>query len=517
MMNLVQLQERLKDVPMQALMQYANGGNPNIPPFLALGELNRRKKMQEAAAADQAAEMEGAPTVKQQIEQAAGLMALQGNRQQQAAQQQQTAQANAPMAAPNTMTSEPAQLASGGFINDLVVPRDFQRGGIASAVNPAMLKKLMMLQAMKKRRGLGQLANNAKRPDYAGGGIVAFQTGNLVEDPNASAADVINAAMGNRGDVATDAKSFYSDLIRRRREQKSLADMLREAGIGERPETAKEELAALIAQQQKQAEGDTIARRVLALDPLRLGKSMSDYLSKQEAAEAGLAERIAKIKDLKEKARYDAARGDVEKAQTEMATAIKDEGDLGSKMFRAGYEEQLGESATAGRTTDWVRRYNSYLPIVMQKLGVEDPEDPRVKAATAKMVDESIGLAREKVGIAGAQAETAAAREATQDYEKAASIIDPMIARGGSRYKEYREILKNQGKEQAEAFRSRLIRDEVRRMRGEGSTPTPTPTPKGGTGGTSLPAGLPPGSKLVGTSGGKNVYQLPNGQKVIQQ
>jgi hypothetical protein len=63
MLNLVQLQERLKDVPMQALMSYANGMNPQIPPFLALGELNRRKKMQEGAAAEQAKEMEGAPTI----------------------------------------------------------------------------------------------------------------------------------------------------------------------------------------------------------------------------------------------------------------------------------------------------------------------------------------------------------------------------------------------------------------------------------------------------------------------
>ena len=178
MLNLVQLQERLRDVPMQALMQYANGANPQIPPFLALGELNRRKKMQESAAAEQAQEMEGAPTVKQQIEQASGLMALQGSRQRQAAQQQAGIQANAPMAAPNTTPSEPAQLAGGGFIDDIVVPRDFQRGGMA--MNPEMMKKLMMLQAMKKRQGIAGLpANNLRRADFAGGGIVAFQGGGM--------------------------------------------------------------------------------------------------------------------------------------------------------------------------------------------------------------------------------------------------------------------------------------------------------------------------------------------------
>jgi hypothetical protein len=105
-------------------------------------------------------------------------MALQGSRQRQAAQQQAGIQANAPMAAPNTTTSEPAQLAGGGFIDDIVVPRDFQGGGMA--MNPEMMKKLMMLQAMKKRQGIAGLpADNIRRADYAGGGIVAFQGGGM--------------------------------------------------------------------------------------------------------------------------------------------------------------------------------------------------------------------------------------------------------------------------------------------------------------------------------------------------
>ena len=195
MLNLVQLQERLKDVPMQALMSYANGMNPQIPPFLALGELNRRKKMQEGAAAEQAKEMEGAPTIKEQIEQSAGLLALQGNRQRQAAQQQQGIQANMAMAAPNTTTSEPAQLAGGGFIDDIVVPRDYQMGG--GVINPDVLKQVMYREAMQGdvadipkelmdavrkqalRRapgipGLPISRDMFKRGDYAGGGIVAF-------------------------------------------------------------------------------------------------------------------------------------------------------------------------------------------------------------------------------------------------------------------------------------------------------------------------------------------------------
>lgn len=184
MLNLIQVQDRLKDMPMQAVMQYANGSNPMIPPFLALGELNRRKKMQENAAAEQAKEMAGAPTVKDQIEQATGLMALQGARQRQAAQQQAGMQSQMDMPAPNTMTSEPAQMASGGAVDD-VMQRDYRRGGIA--MNPNMMRKMAMMKAMR-RPGLAGIPvqNMFKRGDYAGGGIVAFagKDESLVPDPD---------------------------------------------------------------------------------------------------------------------------------------------------------------------------------------------------------------------------------------------------------------------------------------------------------------------------------------------
>jgi hypothetical protein len=71
MLNLVQISERLKGMPLQAVMQYANGTNPEVPPYIALGELQRRKKMeqdaQQSAAMQQNPQQQ--PTVKQGIEQ----------------------------------------------------------------------------------------------------------------------------------------------------------------------------------------------------------------------------------------------------------------------------------------------------------------------------------------------------------------------------------------------------------------------------------------------------------------
>ena len=49
-MNLIQIQEHLKDLPTQAIMGYANGQNPEVPPYMALGEMNRRKAMEQRAA-----------------------------------------------------------------------------------------------------------------------------------------------------------------------------------------------------------------------------------------------------------------------------------------------------------------------------------------------------------------------------------------------------------------------------------------------------------------------------------
>jgi hypothetical protein len=49
-MNLIQIQENLKDLPTQVIMSYANGQNPEVPPYMALGELNRRKMSEQRKA-----------------------------------------------------------------------------------------------------------------------------------------------------------------------------------------------------------------------------------------------------------------------------------------------------------------------------------------------------------------------------------------------------------------------------------------------------------------------------------
>jgi hypothetical protein len=144
-MNLVQINERLKDLPMQVIQQYANGMNPEVPPYLALGELQRRELSQKQMATAQGAQQGPQPSVKEQVEQKAGLMALQQMQQQQMAQQQ--AQPRGPMPVP------------------------------AGVPQPEQQPQAPQPQAMMARGGLAGIPVRRDMFEYAGGGIIAFQSG----------------------------------------------------------------------------------------------------------------------------------------------------------------------------------------------------------------------------------------------------------------------------------------------------------------------------------------------------
>lgn len=134
-MNLVQIQERLKDLPTQAIMSYANGQNPQVPPYLALGELNRRKQMEQQAAQPPQG------TVKDNIEQQVGLMQLQKARQGQMAQQSAMQGSNAPMIPqgipePDMQPEAEMAMAGGGVTSLPVGNMNFGSGGIIAFANP---------------------------------------------------------------------------------------------------------------------------------------------------------------------------------------------------------------------------------------------------------------------------------------------------------------------------------------------------------------------------------------------
>ena len=136
-MNLVKAQEYAASLPLAELKKYADGLNPSmIPPWLATGEMQAKTKRAEMLNNLQGAAQGEQPSVKEQVEKQAGLMALQ---QMQKAQQQ----------------AQPAP--TGGPIPEG-----------APQPNPQP----------EPEAGLDQLQSNI---ELAGGGIVAFAKGDQVK------------------------------------------------------------------------------------------------------------------------------------------------------------------------------------------------------------------------------------------------------------------------------------------------------------------------------------------------
>lgn len=146
-MNLIQVQERLKDLPLPVLANYANGANElEVPSSMALMEINRRNRMWQQA---QPAEPPTG-TVKDQIEQQAGLAALQQMRMGQAQQQMMQGAAAQPMPVPEGAPQPEQQ------------PQPEMSGIASAAAQPGVMRPDVMRMA--------------------GGGIVAFAKAGYADD-----------------------------------------------------------------------------------------------------------------------------------------------------------------------------------------------------------------------------------------------------------------------------------------------------------------------------------------------
>tara|TARA_R110000868_G_scaffold58398_5_gene180376 strand:- start:1895 stop:3655 length:1761 start_codon:yes stop_codon:yes gene_type:complete len=172
-MNLIQVQEHLKDMPMRAIMEYANGKNPQVPPYLALGELNRRKQMEQSAKT-------GTPpdgTVKDKLEkeitgQAADLMQAGAAKQAQSNQQLQQSLMGQPQPVPEG-TPQPPQPEEP--MPEMQQPQQMAAGGLTSLPTGSMFKFA------------------------GGGGVVAFADEGLVVDQAEQAARDAKAALRQYG------------------------------------------------------------------------------------------------------------------------------------------------------------------------------------------------------------------------------------------------------------------------------------------------------------------------------
>ena len=159
-MNLIQIQEHLKDMPTQAIMGYANGQNPMVPPYLALSEMNRRKSMEQRAAQPPQG------SVKEKLEQE--------------------------LTQPQGITQGMPQMPQGAPQGTPPMPPQ----GMPQAAPEAQMAPQGMAGG-----GLTNLPMRSERFNYAPGGIVAFADGDLVALPEQEAVDVMSKQLRGESDI----------------------------------------------------------------------------------------------------------------------------------------------------------------------------------------------------------------------------------------------------------------------------------------------------------------------------
>jgi len=175
-LNLIQVQSRLQDpltVTNQDLLKYANGANPEVPSFLALIEMNRRKQIEDTTAQFQSANM---PSVKDQLAQSLTSPTMTGQN-----KMIQVNPTNAPIGIINpTKLSQPAQPTASPF-------------GLPPQVNMTAPPQVPP-PVQAARGGLMNLpVNHFKSSSYAGGGIIAFGDPALNPDENQVVKEPMNS------------------------------------------------------------------------------------------------------------------------------------------------------------------------------------------------------------------------------------------------------------------------------------------------------------------------------------
>jgi hypothetical protein len=174
-LNLIQVQSRLQDpltITNQDLLKYANGSNPQVPSFLALIEMNRRKQIEDTTSQFQSANV---PSVKDQLARSLTSPTMTGSN-----QMMQVDPTNAPIGIVNpTRMSMPVQQTAA----PMTLPPQVDMTAEPAAPVQAARGGLMSLPT-----------KHFKASSYAGGGIVAFDEGGDVEAREAEQAKLVAAA-----------------------------------------------------------------------------------------------------------------------------------------------------------------------------------------------------------------------------------------------------------------------------------------------------------------------------------
>jgi hypothetical protein len=297
-MNLIQIQDKLKSLPndprvMQLLTGYANGQNPQVPPYLALGELNRRKGEMERAQMEKAGQPPGG-TVKDQIEQQTGVMALQQGRQQQAMQQMAMQAAAGGGPAPRGTPQPQVQAAAGGLAS--LAPKGYRSGGII-AFNKGDLVEASNPQREEYERLMREAEEERKKGPPVREDYFARQARLIKENPEmlGALAKPIGQDAIARLDQLQEARR--AELAKQKEElaasKPGILQLLGQAAMGTRGQQGKSALASILGGYSDLSSGAQAKQlqqeQALRMKELDLQQAKADVLSKVEEAQRAYA------------------------------------------------------------------------------------------------------------------------------------------------------------------------------------------------------------------------------------
>lgn len=357
-MNLVQINEHLKDVPVQKLMEYANGKDPMVPAYMATGEMQRREIMQQRMAASQQAAQGKQPTVKEQVEQKAGLMALQAKQQEMAQQQQAQQPQQQPMPVPPGIPQPPMQeeeqpqfAAASGGIARLPVRDDLFEFGSGGIIAFAAGDQVPVVQETEeeKRRKLEAAMAGPSLNDPLPAEPAAEKPLNLQE--------ILSDPQARKAAMSVLTPQQLSQINAERLQARQMAGVQGEYGEEQRKRLAQEE------EQYKGMLKDREFNRALAvlsgMGRGGLGGAAPAYLQSQAAEQAA---------DIAQKRRLNELYGNLDKAQR---------------------EEQM--NAATGMTTEQARQKNlagttggAMFSAQTQGLAALEAEDRRTKSESER-------------------------------------------------------------------------------------------------------------------------------------
>ena len=204
-MNIIELQDNLKDLPDSALMQEMQMPTGNMPQFLVLSELKRRKRMRDEYQRQQAADM---PTVAEEVMTAAGapqqgLTAIARNMAPNSSIAQNT---SADMAVQREPTRMPQMMADGGILK-------MAKGGIF-AQPTGQGGTYILVQDGERVLGTGIYPNFRSANEAAKSlrGTQPYQTQRILEEP----APILGEEVSELSKVNPDPMAFAANDEARR-------------------------------------------------------------------------------------------------------------------------------------------------------------------------------------------------------------------------------------------------------------------------------------------------------------